>query len=88
MSSITSYTSFDYLPVTAVPVIASFDSEGHIKPLYVRIGEYSCRVHSFWIKNTFSNITEFNCQIEDNGHLKPVLLTFYQRECVWTIPKK
>ena len=34
-----SYTSYDYAPVEIIPVIASFDSEGHIRPLYVRIGE-------------------------------------------------
>ena len=34
---IVSYTSYDYKSMKVVPVIASFDTEGHIKPLYVRI---------------------------------------------------
>lgn len=83
-----SYTSFDHAPVTIVPVIASFDSEGHIRPLYIRIGEEPLKVHSFWVKPTFVNLIEFKCKVIDGDCLKPLAITYHQAECVWTIPKR
>lgn len=50
MASIISQNSYDCSGLIKVPVIASFDAEGHIKPLYVRIGEESLKIHSSWKK--------------------------------------
>lgn len=85
--SITSYTSYDFMPMDIVPVIASFDTSGHIKPLYVRIGEESYKICSYWIQRKFANILEFNCQIIVGKYKKPLLLAYYQAEGVWGIPK-
>jgi len=82
-----SYTSFDYAPVEIVPVIASFDSEGHITPLYVRINGESFKIASFWVSSTFHNTVDFKCKVVDNGYLKPLSLTFHRNEGMWTIPK-
>uniref|UniRef100_UPI004056E906 hypothetical protein n=1 Tax=Acetatifactor sp. TaxID=1872090 RepID=UPI004056E906 len=81
------YVSFAYSPVTFVPVIASFDTDGHIRPLYVRINGISMKVDSYYERTMFSNTIEFNCKVIDNDYLKPVLLTYYQAERVWSIPK-
>lgn len=69
-----------------VPVIASFDAEGHVKPLYVRINESSLKVYSSWLKPSFQGVLEFQCNVIDNNCLKPLLLTYHKRENVWTIP--
>lgn len=82
-----SYTSFDYAPVDIVPVIASFDSEGHISPLYVRINGLSLKIESFWISSTFQNVVDFKCKVSDNGYLKPLALSFHRQEGMWTVPK-
>lgn len=37
MAEIVSYPNIDCTHTIIVPVIASFDSEGRIKPIYVRI---------------------------------------------------
>ncbi|MCR4705116.1 MAG: hypothetical protein K5641_03530 [Lachnospiraceae bacterium] len=87
MGTKVSYTSFDYEPVYTVPVIASFDAEGHIKPLYVRVNEDRYKVFSYWVKNHFSNIIEFNCQLQKGDRLIPALLKYHQQESVWTIPR-
>ena len=88
MGSQASYNSHDYVPVDIVPVIASFDDKGHIAPLYVRIDGCSYKVSSYWVKTSFSNSIAFNCQLIDNDSLKPVMLTFFQDENIWTIPKR
>lgn len=85
MSATVSYTSHDYQAVTAVPVIASFDSDGHISPLYVRINHESYKIASFWVRSNFANTIEFNCKIIDGEFLKPLLLTYYKAEDVWAI---
>lgn len=82
-----SYNSYDYAPVDIVPVIASFDSEGHIKPLYIRLHGESLKVHSFWIKPSFTNILEYSCKVLDGDYLKPVVITYHPAECVWTVPR-
>ena len=87
MGAYVSRTSFDYKPVTIVPVIASFDTDGHIAPLYVRINGISMKVDSFYERNKFSNSVEFFCKVIDNDYLKPLHLTYYTAERVWTIPK-
>lgn len=87
MTSVTSHTSYDFKPHTIVPVIASFNSEGHVKPLYVRIGGLSLKVHSSWLKPSFGNILEFHCMVIDDNCLKPLILSYHQMESVWIIPR-
>lgn len=72
---------------TLVPVIASFDNEGHIRPLYVRIDGDAYKIHTSWLKPGFARTSVFQCQLIDNGQLKPLILTYYHQENVWTIPK-
>ena len=87
MAGFVSYTSFDYKPVNIVPVIASFDSEGNIVPLYARINGESYKIASHWVSSTFSNSLEYKCKVIDGDSLKPLSLTYYRNEGVWTIPK-
>lgn len=82
-----SYTSYDYTPMDIIPVIASFDSDGHIKPLFVRINGESYKVHSSWVRKGFTGSTEFNCKIIDRDYLKPIVITYHRAEGVWTIPR-
>lgn len=81
-----SVQSFEYDPQEIVPVIASFDTDGHIRPLYVRILGNSYKVLSQWSNQCFAGIIEFNCKVEVRGCSTPLLLKYYSREKVWTIP--
>lgn len=88
MGKSVSYSNFDYKPVDIIPVIASFDSDGHIAPLYVRIEGESYKIDSFWMSCNFQNIIEFKCKVICGDFLKPLLLTYYKHENVWTMPKE
>ncbi|MDO4166981.1 MAG: hypothetical protein Q4D32_06225 [Eubacteriales bacterium] len=81
-----SYTSFDYKACDTVPVIASFDAEGHIKPLYVRIQDTPYKIDSYWIKSQYANSTEFFCKVINRDKLTPLSLTYHAEEGVWTMP--
>ncbi|MCR4895943.1 MAG: hypothetical protein K5891_04100 [Lachnospiraceae bacterium] len=88
MAGFPSYTSFDYKPVTPVPVIASFDSQGHVAPLYVRMEGTPLKVDTYWVKSSFAHVTVFSCQVQRGKHLIPLLLSYYQQEGVWVIPEE
>lgn len=82
--------SFEYDPQKIVSVIASFDTEGHVKPLYVRIGECPYKIISQWTpeRSVYSGAIEYNCKVAINGYERPLLLKYYSREKIWTIPEE
>lgn len=87
MGAFVSYTSLDYETTAIVPVIASFDSGGHICPLYVRLGHKPYHINEYFVSSKYSNIIEFRCKISDGDSEKPLQLTFYSVEGMWTVPK-
>lgn len=84
MSGIISHTNFDCSSTVIVPVIASFDSEGCIKPLYVRINGDSYKISSSRMSCNFINTIDFHCNVIDGDSIKPLLLTFHRREGMWS----
>ena len=73
--------------IELVSVITSFDTEGHIRPLYIRIGEDCLKVHSSWERHFFNDRRVFQCKVIDNNCLKPLVITFYEHEATWAIDK-
>ena len=86
MTQIISHNSHDYTPVKIVPVIASFNEDGQIKPLYIGINGECYKIHSYWIRHSFSNQIEFSCKIIWGQTLQAMIITYYMNECIWTIP--
>lgn len=85
MAAFVSYTSFDSARTVIVPVIASFDTNGHITPLYVRIGHTPYKVESFYVSTHYTNLTEFCCKVIDGELIRPLQLSYYSVEGMWTI---
>lgn len=69
-----------------VSVISSFDCNGHVLPLYVRINGEALKVHKAVLihESTFSLIT-FRCEVIDQNQLKPLKLNYHVNEFKWTI---
>lgn len=86
MTQIVSLNSHDYMPVTVIPVIASFNEDGQIKPLYVGIDGERYKVESYWVRRSFANQIEFNCKLLLEESLQTLIITYYMNECIWTIP--
>ena len=86
MMQIVSLKSHDYMPVTVIPVIASFNEDGQIKPLYVGIDGNRYKVESYWVRRSFANQIEFNCKLLLEESLQTLIITYYMNECIWTIP--
>ena len=86
MSQILSLNSHDYLSMQIVPVIASFNSDGQIKPLFVGLNGERYKIDSYWVGQCFSNQIIFHCKVITGDTLRPLILTYYMHECIWTIP--
>lgn len=71
---------------TIVSVIASFDTTGKTRPLYVRIGETAYKVYSYSQCPDYDPNMSFYCQVCDNDTLKPLRLQYLGRDNVWIIP--
>ena len=88
MSVITSGQSYDHTSMVLVPVIAAFDTQGHIKPLYVRLNKEPCRISACWVGKSHSGIMTFHCKLMDGNYEKTLLLTFYPAEQIWGVSEK
>jgi len=79
-----SKTTYDHIGYSPVPVIASFNSDGDIRPLYVQIQDYTLKIIRCTSISKFHNNTEFKCLIDDHGFRKPILLIYYFDTTIWT----
>lgn len=88
MPPFVSTSSYDYISPMIVPVIASFNTKGQVKPLYVRIDGEEYKVISSRVRRTWSNTSEFFVEILVGNTLRPVTLTYYEHENVWGVPRE
>ncbi len=79
--------NYDGMGVKKISVIASFDKNGFVYPLYVRLGEDSCKVHSFKLKSETNSLKIFSCNVIFENEVKPLTLTFHRNDNIWTIPE-
>lgn len=76
--------SFDSSSMTVVPVIASFNTKGKIKPLYVRIGEQSLKIVSCWFQNEVL-VLKFHCKVQLDEYVKDIILIYHPAHFFWTV---
>ena len=69
-----------------VSVISSFDCNGHIVPLYIRINGESLKIHKSVLthESTFSLLT-FKCEVIDHNQLKPLRLNYHVYDLKWSV---
>ena len=84
MSRIISKSNVDYNSLI-VPVIASFDSKGHITPLYIRINGESYKIESAYESVHFLDAITFSCTVVEEGALKPLTVSYHKRQGMWII---
>ncbi len=67
-----------------VPVIASFDSKGNIRPIHVRINSNVYKILSC-ISRDYGPLTIFTCTVNNCGMQREVNLTYHPQERCWTM---
>lgn len=66
-----------------IPVIASFDAQGNIRPLYARINGLDYKILSSVSIQATREYVGFECRIEDYGRIKKFELFFSLEARVW-----
>ena len=87
MATIISYGLHDSPHLTLVSVISSFDCEGNIIPLYVRIGKESLRIHNAYQCESTFRVLNFRCEVIDHNRIKPLKLSYHKADLVWSMPR-
>lgn len=88
MGANVSRNSFDYKEIEIVSVIAGFDENGKIIPIYVKIHGEKLKVSEYWVKSKFAGITEYHCKVMDSKKEFPLVLSYYNEESLWVIPNR
>lgn len=68
-----------------VPVIASFNTEGIIKPLYVRIDDEEIKIWRVFPAESNTSILTFRCEVMDGDLVKEIKISYHMREMVWSM---
>lgn len=78
----------DREPNYIVPVIASFNTNGGIQPLYFQFDEKTIKIHSIhWCEKKY-NTFRFECTAELDGYVTEINLTFYPKDNRWIMKPK
>jgi len=70
-----------------VSVISSFDCEGNIMPLYVRVDGESLKIYNAHRIASTIRIINFNCEVMDGDRVKPLKLSYHIEDLMWTTPR-
>ena len=70
-----------------VPVISSFDCDGNIFPLYVRIDGQSLKVYNARRVDSTLRIINFNCEVMNYDRVKKIKLSYHIGDMVWSTPR-
>lgn len=88
MAAIISHGLHDCTHLKIVSVISSFDCDGNIMPLYVRIGEESLKIYNAYQSESTFNLLHFKCEVMDCDRVKPIKLTYHINDHKWSMPVK
>ena len=86
MSGTVSYGLHDCRHLKLVPVISSFDCDGNIMPLYVRIGTESLKIYNAYQSDSTFQLINFKCEVMDNDTVKSIKLTYHVNDDKWSMP--
>lgn len=67
-----------------IQVIASFNTNQDIKPLYFKFVEKTITVLSCTCEKSHVSY-RFKCQVESDGYTRYVTLCYYIKLCIWTL---
>lgn len=68
-----------------VSVIASFDCDRNIRPLYFRVGNDALKIYNSVIIEDTGTLLTFRCEFEDCGYVKVIKLTYFKNERLWAM---
>lgn len=88
MVAIVSHGLHDCRHLQLVPVISSFDKEGNVTPLYVRINKESFKIYNSYQSNSTIQLLHFKCEVMVGDCVRPLELMYHVNEHKWSMPIK
>ncbi len=80
--------SSSFNSILTVPVIAGFDTDGHIIPLLVKLENERYDILSYYLKRSTATKREFIIYVVINNIKISMSLTYFVPEEVWGIPQE
>lgn len=72
--------------MVTIPVIASFDTQGHLIPLYIRIHQTKLEVESYWLKPSTYREVLFCCKVNDGYREQIIDIHYNISQMTWSTP--
>ena len=88
MVAFVSHGLHDCTHLKIVPVISSFDKEGNINPLYVRIDGESLKIYNAYQSHSTISLLHFKCEVMVQNSVRPITLMYHVNDHKWSIPVK
>lgn len=70
---------------TTVPVIASFNIQGGIRPLYFRYQDQDITIRHVQYCRPYPRKTVFKCTAQLDDYLREIQITYWIHEQLWTL---
>ena len=77
----------DCTHLKVVPVIATYDGNGNILPLYVRIDEETFKIYNAYVSESTYRILTFKGEVMVQDAVRPIKLSYFMNDLIWCIPK-
>lgn len=88
MGALVSYGLNNSTHLVMVSVISSFDKEGNIIPLYVRIDGEPLKIYNAYLSNSTYSLLHFKCEVMSNDCVLPLMLYYHVHDHKWSMPVK
>ena len=76
----------DCFHLKVVPVIATYDGNGNILPLYVRINEETFKIYNAYVSESNFRILTFSGEVMVQDAVRPIKLSYFINDLMWCIP--
>ena len=82
-----SYTPTQHFTGDELCVIATFDTKGKVKPLYIRYRGYKLDVLKSFVESEVPAWIHMRCKVFDGYRESTIHVIYYKQECRWYIDR-
>ena len=89
MAATVSHGLKDCTHLRTVPVISTFDGNGNVLPLYVKLEGETFKIYNAYVSESTFRILTFKGEVmaQDNT-VKQITLNYFLNDLIWCIPNK
>lgn len=89
MAATVSHGLKDCTHLRTVPVISTFDGNGNVLPLYVKLEGETFKIYNAYVSESTFQILTFKGEVmAQNNTVKQITLNYFLNDLIWCIPNK